>query len=150
MQHKTLTSAASIERLDREIERGESLDPMEAIASSTEPRRSRLDGPCRLAWRGVGFCNSFLSRWLNLCEVGVEDVFYAFRMRSFFAGADMEPVTAPQEIATFRSHRVLEEDDYPEPEDSSTMPGSQSKLAISWRTPWLYLIFLLLVWLLLF
>lgn len=150
MQQRTLRSQPDFEGVERETERVEALDPMEEIAPSTEPRHLGLDGPRRLAWRGVRLCNSFVYRWLNLCEVGVEDVFYAFRMRSFFAGADLDPVTAPQQSAAFESRDLLEEHDFSGSADTSTMSGSQSKSAISWRTPWLVLIFLLLVWLLLF
>ena len=150
MQQKTLRSQPDFEGVERETEREESLDPMEEIATSTEPSYSGLGGPRRLAWRGVRLCNSFLYRWLNLCEVGVEDVFYAFRMRSFFAGVDLNPVTAPQQTAAFESRHLLEEHDFSEPANASNNSWGQSKSAISWRTPWLYLIFLLLVWLLLF
>ena len=150
MRQKTLTSQASFERLDRETGQGRALDRMVEMGTPAEQGRTKLGDARRLAWAGVKLCNSLLYRWLNLCEVGAEDLFYAFRMRRFFAGMDLDPATAPQETAGFHSHRLLDEDDYLRPANSPELQGSRSRSAISWRTPWLYLIFLLLIWLLLF
>jgi hypothetical protein len=150
MRQTTPGSQASVEGFDRETVREWALDRLEEMRLSNEQGRTKLGDARRLAWAGVKLCNSLLYRWFNLCEVGAEDLFYAFRMRRFFAGMDLDPATSPQETDTFHSHRVLEEDDYLRPANSPELPGSQSRSAISWRTPWLYLIFLLLIWLLLF
>jgi len=143
MRQKTLTTKMTFARLDREMEREESLDRTAQIVDLTEPSHARLLNVHRLAWLGVKLCNSLLYRMLNLCEVGADEVFYAFRMRRIFAEMDLNP-------ANFRSHHVLKENDSLRPANSLDLSGSQSNFEISWRTPWLYLIFLLLIWLLLF
>ncbi len=147
MRQKTLTTEMSFERLDREMEREVSLDRTEQTRISTEPSRVRL---VKFAWVSIKLCNSLLYRMLNLCEVGVDEVFYAFRMRRFFAGMELNPVTVPQESATFHSHPLLEEDNYLRPANSQDISGRRSNFEISWRTPWLYMVLLLLIWLLLF
>jgi hypothetical protein len=147
MQQKTLTSQASFAG---QIEREESVDPMERMESATEPGHATLDDLRSFAWRGVKLSSSFLQRWLNLCEVGVEEVFFALTMLRLFSGVNLDPVTAPQETSALDSHRLMEEHDFLQPDNSPGFSGSPSNPAISWKTPWLYLILLLLVWLLLF
>ncbi len=150
MGEKTLASQASLERPSEESGPRESLDRMEEAAPRTEPCDSKLENARRLAWAGVKLCNSFLYRWFNLCEVGAGEIFYAMLMPRFFAQVDLDLATAPQETAILHSRHLLEENDFLRPASSPDVSRGQSKSAISWRTPWLYLIFLLLVWLLLF
>lgn len=150
MRQTIVASQASFERLGGEIEQEASLDRMEKAAPWTEPCSSKLGKMSRLAWLGVKLGNSFLHRWLNLCEVGAEEVFYALLTPRFFAGAELDPMTAPQETSTLHSGRLLGEHDFLRPANSPALTEVQSKFEISWRTPWLYLVFLLLVWLLLF
>jgi len=147
MQQKTVTSQTSFAG---QIEREELLDPMERMESAAEPGYASLDDLRRLAWRGVKLSSSFLQRWLNICEVGFEEVFFALTMLRPFAGVNLDPVTAPQETATLDSHRLMEENDFLQPDNSQGISASPSNPAISWRTPWLYLILFVLVWLLLF
>ena len=150
MEEKTRASQASLERLGGETEHQPFLDRMEGATPRTEACDSKLANARRLAWVGVKLCNSFLYRWFNLCEVGAGEIFYAMLMPRFFAAVDFDPITAPQEMATLHSRHLLEEHDFLRPANSTGISGGQSKSEISWRTPWLYLIFLLLVWLLLF
>ena len=150
MRKKVVASQASFEGHGGEIEREQSLDRVEEIALWTKPGYSELDNVRRLAWLGVKLCRSFLQRWLNLCEVGVEEVFFALTMLHSFAGVDLDSVTAPREMAALHSRQLVGEQDFSRTEDSPALSRNRSKFAIPWRTPWLYLVFLLLVWLLLF
>jgi hypothetical protein len=150
MQQETLASEASVEGLDREMEQESSLEGMQQVGSGMEQGDSKLSDARRLAWLGVKLCNSLLHRWFNICEVGVEEIFYALLMPHFFAEVELAPVTASQEKAGFSSHRLLGENDFLRPAESSESSGDRPESAISWRTPWLYLVLLLLVWLLLF
>ena len=150
MRQKTMASQASFERLDWETGQEQSLDRIEQGSPWTEPGCSKLVNPRRLAWLGVKLCNSFFHRWFNLCEVGAEELLFALPMVRSFAGMDSDPMTASQETATLHSRPLLGERDFFSEADSPDMSGNQSKFEISWRTPWLYLVLLLLVWLLLF
>ena len=139
-----------------QTERRDSLGPTEEIEPSTKPRQWGLDDLCSLAWRCVKLVCSFLQRWLNLCEVGVEEVFFALTMLRPFAGVNFAPVTEPQQSAPFNSRHLLEEREFSQTDNSPATPEMPSnsaitwRYAISWRSPWLYLILLLLIWLLLF
>jgi hypothetical protein len=150
MRQKTLALEAGFEGFDREMERVESFERMEPADSGAEPHSSKLRDVRRLAWLGVKLCNSLLHRWFNLCEVGVEDVFYALLMPHFFAEVELVPVTASQETVSLHSNHPLEENGFLRQADSRDPSEDQPEPAISWRTPWLYLVLLLLVWLLLF
>lgn len=150
MQQNVKTLQANVERLDGETGQRQSFDRMEQAVPWTDPVDSKLDDLRRLAWLSVKLCNSFLHRWLNVCEVGVEEVFFALTMLRPFAGVNLDPMTAPQETASLHSRPLLEENSFLSPADSLDLSRSQPRLEISWRTPWLYLILLLLVWLLLF
>lgn len=109
-----------------------------------------LASPGRLAWLAMKLCSSFAHRWLNLCEVGFEELLCAFRMRHLFAGVDLDFAAVPQPGSTLDSGHFLEDQDFYHSDPSPDIAGGQSHFEISWRTPWLYLAFLLLVWLLLF
>jgi hypothetical protein len=150
MLQKILASQASFERLGGETGQEQSLDRIEQAAPWTEPCYSKVVNARRLAWLGVKLCNSFLHRWFNLCDVGAEELLYALPMLHSFAGVDVDPMTAPQETATLHSRHLPGEHDFLSPANSRALSGNQSKFEVSWRTPWLYLVFLLLVWLLLF
>jgi len=150
MQQKNLALEASFERLGGENEQQQSLDQMEQVATWTEPCRLELVNLRRLAWRGIKLCTSFLQRWFNLCEVGAEEVFFALTMLRSFAGVDFAPATSPRESAALHSIHLLGEQEFSSSADSPAQSRIESESAISWRTPWLYLVFLLLVWLLLF
>lgn len=150
MRQKTLASSASFEGHDRETQREEFLDRTEVTASWTEPRCLKLDDLRRLAWLGIKLCNAFVQRWLNLCEVGVEEVFFGLTMLRSFAGVDLGAVTAPRETAILASRSLMEAHDSLRPASSPEMLWGHSNSTISWKTPWLYLVFPLLVWLLLF
>jgi hypothetical protein len=147
MQQKTPTSEASFAG---QIEREESLNSLERMGSATAPSPTTLDDLRGMAWRGVKLSTAFLQRWLNLCEVGVEEIFFALTMLRPFAGVNFEPVTAPRETAMFNSRHLLEEQEFSRADSAPDMPEMPSNYAISWKTPWLYLILLLLIWLLLF
>jgi len=147
MQQKTPTLPASFAE---QIEREASLESMEQVGSAKEPSHAMLDELREMTWRGVRLSTSFLQRWLNLCEVGVEEMFFAVTMLRPFAGVNFDPITAPRETAIFNSRHLLEEQDFSRADSSPDMPEMPSNYAISWRTPWLYLILLLLIWLLLF
>jgi hypothetical protein len=147
MRQKTLVDEAGCDGLDRESEQEDSLESIEQANSGAVPRSLKLSDARRLAWLGLKLCNSWLYRWFNLCEIGVEEVFYALLMPHFFAEVELVPATASQEAATRHS---LEENGYFSPADSPEPSSDRPEPAISWRTPWLYLVLLLLVWLLLF
>jgi IS5 family transposase len=104
----------------------------------------------KLAWRGVELCNSFLHRWFNLCDCGAEAALYLYAspLLRCFAGLDSSGGAAPHEAA-FGSRRLLDQQGLLGPEDSSPLSGSGPKFEISWRSPWLYLLLILLAWLLL-
>lgn len=147
MAQTRLVPQANRERLDREIEKEESLDLRRETASKCG---SRMDEARRLAWAGVKLGNCMLQRWLNVCEVGVEEVFFALTMLRSFAGVTLEPATAPEARGAFYSGSLLDEGDSIGPGGSSNVSWSQPNTTISWRTPWLYLVLVLLFWLLLF
>ena len=149
MRQKILVSQASFEGLGDEIDQEQSLDRIEQLENWTESRESKQATLHRLAWLAVKLCNSFVHRWFNLCEVSVE-VFYAMLTPRFFAGVDLDPMTAPQETATLHSGHLLRDQDYSRPANSTEMRENQSNYEISWKTPWLYFVLLLLIWLLLF
>ena len=149
MRQKILVSQASFEGLGDEIDQEQSLDRIEQLENWTESRESKQATLHRLAWLAVKLCNSFVHRWFNLCEVSVE-VFYAMLTPRFFAGMEFDSMTASQETVTLHSGRLVREQDYSRPEISHEMPGNQSNFEISWKTPWLYFVLLLLIWLLLF
>lgn len=150
MRQKTLASQASFERLDWQTGQQQSLDRMEQGSPWTESGHSMPFNLHRLAWLGVKLCSSFFHRWFNLCEVGAEELLFALPMVRCFAGMDSDPMTAPQETATLPSRHLVGERDFFSEANSPEMSGYQSRFEISWKTPWLYLVFLLLVWLLLF
>jgi hypothetical protein len=150
MRQKTLASVAGFEGFDPDIEQEEPLDRIGQADSGTESRHVQLSDAQRLAWMGVKLCNSLLHRWFNLCEVGLEEVFYALLMPRFFAEAELIPATASQETASLHSRHLSEDNDFLQSADSADSSGHWPELAISWKTPWLYLVLLLLVWLLLF
>ncbi|MGA9669483.1 MAG: hypothetical protein WBQ94_09760 [Terracidiphilus sp.] len=150
MRQKTVGFDADFERNDRETEQEKSLDPMEEMAFGTERGAYLLRDLRRLAWLGVKLCNSLLHRWLNLCEVVVEEVFYVLLMPHFFAEVELSPAIAPQETANLHSRHLLRENDFLGSANSPDSSGERSQFAISWRKPWLYLVLVLLVWLLLF
>ena len=135
MRQQRRASEESAERLDREIEQYRPLDWMELR---------------RLAWAGVKLLSSFLHRWLNLCEVGAEEIFFALTMLRPFSGVNLDPAAAPQEAATLNSPQLFEEQELGEEGNVEGISASRTRFTISWRTPWLYLIFALLLWLLLF
>jgi hypothetical protein len=141
MRQQTLTSEAAFEGIDRETEQA---------TAGAEPRSLNLNDVRKLTWQCVKLCNSFLHRWFNLCEVGVEEVFYALLMPHFFAEVELVPVTASQEVPPRHALRLLEDNGYSRQADPPEPSMDRPESAISWRTPWLYLVLLLLVWLLLF
>jgi hypothetical protein len=150
MRQKTLVEEAGCDGLDREYEQEDSLESIERATSGAQLRSFELSDARRLAWLGLKLCNSWLYRWFNLCEIGVEEVFYALLMPHFFAEVELVPATASQEAATRYSNHSPEENGYCRPADSPEPSRDRPEPAISWRTPWLYLVLLLLVWLLLF
>jgi len=121
-------------------------DEMQAM----EPECSRLEWAREWAWAGARLCSSMLQRWLNVCEIGAEEIFFALTMLRSFSGVNLETVPAGQEAAALNSRSLFGERDSARETDSAEMAWSQPKAAISWRTPWLYLVLVLLVWLLLF
>jgi hypothetical protein len=104
----------------------------------------------RLAWLGVELCSSFLHRWFNVYEIGAEDALYALPGLRRFAGVNLGSIAAPCETVSLHARRLLERHDFSRPVNSQAFSGSPLESGISWRTPWLYLPFLLLVLLLLF
>ncbi|MGD0939237.1 MAG: hypothetical protein ABR905_05945 [Terracidiphilus sp.] len=141
---KTLRSQASFDGLDQETGREESNSALEETASL------RGDDLRRLAWRGIKLSNTFLWRWLNLCEVGVEEIFFALTMLRPFGGVNLDPLTAPQGTAALDSRRLTEEHSFLGDSNFRDSSERHPEPAISWRTPWLYFVLFLLVWLLLF
>jgi hypothetical protein len=136
-----MTSEAGFEVLDRETEQAT------AVAG---PRSLNLNDVRKLAWQCVKLCNSMLHRWFNSCEADVEEVFYALLMPHFFAEVELVPVSVSQDAATRRSDQLLEGNGYLRAADYPEASSDRQESVISWRTPWLYLVLLLLVWLLLF
>jgi len=149
MRQKILVSQASLEGHGEKTEQELLLDRREQIERWTEASDSKQATVHRLAWLAVKLCSSFVHRWFNLCEVSAE-VFYAMLTPRFFAGMEFDSMTASQETVTLHSGRLVREQDYSRPEISHEMPGNQSNFEISWKTPWLYFVLLLLIWLLLF
>ena len=141
-----LASEGSFERAGGECERQEALSPGDRAESGSP----MLDSALRLAWLGLKLLNTIFHRWFNLCEVGMEEVFYALMVPRFFAELEAVPATARQQSASLYSPHLMEENDFVRPADSQDMSGYRPEPAISWKTPWLYLVLLLLVWLLLF
>lgn len=149
MQQTTLISQTGSQNLDEGLGLEPGLHPARQ-AACIELCSSRFDTLRRWAWLGARLSTSFLSRSLNLCEFGAEAFLCMMPRIHSFAGMDFDPMTAPQETASFHSGELLGDRDLLGLAGSPALAGSQSKLAISWRTPWLYLVFLLLAWLLLF
>lgn len=133
MQQKAITPSAN---LQVRIEREQSLDRAQQTAVGTQSGDSKLNDGRRLAW-------------FSLCEAGAKQVFFVLTMLRPFTGVNLDPATASQETATLHSRPPLEDEPLGQA-SCPDMPRSQSKSGISWRTPWLYVILLILVGLLLF
>jgi hypothetical protein len=146
MEQKILASEGSFEGAGGECERREALSPREQTGQGSP----MLEGALRLAWLGLKLLNTIFHRWFNLCEVGMEEVFYALMVPRFFAELETVPVNVRQQSVALYSHHLMEENDFVRPADSQDRSGYRPEPAISWKTPWLYLVLLLLVWLLLF
>jgi hypothetical protein len=149
MRQKIVASLASFGGFGGETEQEPLFDQIEDAATWTKPSYTKPGDLRELAWLGVKLCNSFLHRWFNLCEGGAEAVFYAMLTPRFFAYVDLESFSAPGETATLHSRHLLGEQDFSSEADSPALTSNPSKFEIPWRTPWLYLGFLLIVWLLL-
>jgi hypothetical protein len=146
MEQKIRASEGSFEGIGGECERREALSPREQAGQGSP----LLEGVLRLVWLGLKLLNTIFHRWFNLCEVGMEEVFYALMVPRFFAELETVPVAARQQSAALYSHHLMEENDFVRPADSQDRSGYRPEPTISWRTPWLYLVLILLVWLLLF
>ena len=157
MGQKILALRKGLEKPFRKSRRELSLDPNELTEHWTEPLVPaepwfpKPGNGRKLAWRGVMLCNSFLHRWLNLCDCGAEAALYLYAspLLRCFAGMDSSGAAGPQETTAFRSRHLLEQHGILGPVNSTALPGSGSKFEISWRSRWLYLSLLLLAWLLL-
>jgi hypothetical protein len=150
MRKNITASRASFEMFDWNTEQEQSIGWTKQESPATEPGSSKLDNVRRLAWLGVKLCSSFLHRWFNLCEFSAEAFLCALPRIHSFTGVGLEAITAPQETSSFHLGDLLGEQDLLRLGKSPDLSANQSKFDVSWRTPWLYLVFLLLVWLLLF
>ncbi len=146
-----------LEKPARKSRRELARDPNELTAHWTErlvPTELWFPKPGngrKLAWRGVVLCNSFLHRWFNLCDCGAEAALYLYAspLLRCFAEMDLSGAAAPHDVAALGSRHLLEQRGHLGPEVSPALSGSGSKFEISWRSPWLYLVLVLLAWLLL-
>jgi hypothetical protein len=147
------TSPAGLEEHGWESSQEQFLGQMECVEPGMKPMERGESTPAKLrglAWCGFKLCNSFVHRWFNLYDFDALEALYALGLVRCFAGVDLGSVDPSCETVASGSCHLSEEDGFMKPDSSSAMPGSQSKFEISWRTPWLYLCFLLLFWLLLF
>jgi hypothetical protein len=155
MQDKALESQTSIERVGQETGTEPLLDRKDPVASWTqssapiEPGCRKRDNGRRLEWLNAVLCTFFLNRLFNPYEPGAEDTLYKPHVRHRFARMYLGRSAATHETSPRRSHFLPEQRDYLRPADSMALSISHPKPDISWRTPWLYLFFPLLVWLLL-
>jgi hypothetical protein len=154
MEEKTQTSQPSFGNLDAVANRELFLEQLEQGASSTETLSpaelddSQSDNGRRLMWRGAKLCSSVLHRWFNLYDFGAGGALYALPVLRRFAGMELDCAVSSNEMNDLGS-RHLEERGFVGPSDSPALSVSQSRAEISWRTPWLYLFLVLVVWLLL-
>jgi hypothetical protein len=155
MRQRTLTSRTSFEKRGWETRRGQFLARMEPGESWTVPSAPSEPGHGRpvngrwLVWQRAILCSFFLDRWLNQHEFGAEDALYASPAPHRFTRAGWGRDAASHGTSAGRSRNLVEEHDLLEPGPPPALPRSLSEFDVSWRTPWLYLTFLLLAWLLL-
>ncbi len=145
-----MTSPMSVERLDWETDQNQSLHGINQVAPSTESCTSELGRVRRRIGIGVERFSWLSERWFKLCEFVMQAFFCALPRSHSFAAVDLNTITVSQETASFYSRDLLGEQDLMRLANSPALSGSQSNFAISWRRPWVYFVFLMLVWLLLF
>jgi hypothetical protein len=105
-----------------------------------------------LAWRGASFCSSFLHRWFNLCDCGAESMLYLYAspLLQCFAGMDSNRAAVPRWAAALRFRDLLDRSDSLRPESPLPRPIRRPEFEVSWSTPWLCVLFLLVAILLLY
>jgi hypothetical protein len=154
MRQKILTSRASFERRGWESREEEFLGQTEQARPWTEPMapiepcHPEPDDERWRVWLGAILCVFFLHRWFNQYDAAAKDGLHRSSARHWFAQGGLR-LGAQWEMASGRSRHLIEEHGFLGQDSSPVLSEGQTEPDPSWRSPWLYLSFLLLVWLLL-
>ena len=154
MRRNILTSQASFERRGWETGEEEFPGQTEQARPWTEPM-APLE-PCHpkpgdeswRVWLGAILCAFFPHRWFNQYDAAAKDGLHRSSARHWLARAGLRQA-ASQEMASGRSRHLMEEHGFLGQGGSPAFSESETEPDLSWRSPWLYLSFLLLAWLLL-
>jgi hypothetical protein len=152
------TIHAKLENLGRIFRQRMFACPKEQAAAGTEPFApiepcySKQGDGLSMARRGASFCSSFLHRWFNLCDCGAEAMFYLYAspLLQCFAGMNSNHAAAPRWAAGLRFRDLLDRSDGLRPESPLPRPNRRPEFEVSWSTPWLCVLFLLVAILLLY
>jgi hypothetical protein len=119
---------------------------MREKAPRSQASFERPDNGGRLTWLGAILCTFFLHRPFNLYDSGAESASPASHRH---AGNDVGRAATSEETAIQRSRHLPDEYGFSGLANAPALRVNQSQSDISWQTPWLYVTFLLLAWLLL-